>query len=249
MTDSMEYHIYMRPIPASVARLSVVAITLFFFLPPFVSSARAQINGVPASVTSPGFGGRAVNGPPASVTSLGPRGFAPGPQIPMASAANGSHRRDGHHRRHDGDNLGPVWYAVPVPYAIDNGAVDDDSEAGDNDPNYQGGPTVFDRRGSGARSYVPPMQDAPPAHARSADTDPGDPPTDPEPVQAATLLVFKDGHKLEVGNYAILGATLFDLTPGHSRKVVLADLDLEATRKANDDRGVTFQLPPSLQAN
>ncbi len=63
------------------------------------------------------------------------------------------------------------------------------------------------------------------------------------------LLVFKDGHKLEVGNYAIVGPTLFDLTPGHPRRVAFADLDLEATRQQNDDRGVTFQLPPSAQAN
>ena len=63
------------------------------------------------------------------------------------------------------------------------------------------------------------------------------------------LLVFKDGRKLEVGNYAIVGATLFDLTPGHTRKIALADLDLEATRQQNDDRGVAFQLPPPAQAN
>jgi hypothetical protein len=42
---------------------------------------------------------------------------------------------------------------------------------------------------------------------------------------------------------------LFDLTPGHARRVALADLDLEATRKQNDDRGVTFQLPQPPQAN
>ena len=29
----------------------------------------------------------------------------------------------------------------------------------------------------------------------------------------------------------------------------LADLDLEATRQQNDDRGITFQLPPPAQAN
>jgi hypothetical protein len=63
------------------------------------------------------------------------------------------------------------------------------------------------------------------------------------------LLVFKDGRKLEVGNYAIVGATLFDLTPGHPRKIALADLDLEATRRQNDDRGVTFELPTPPQGN
>jgi hypothetical protein len=52
-----------------------------------------------------------------------------------------------------------------------------------------------------------------------------------------------------VNNYAIVSQTLYDLTPGHPRKIALADLDLPATEKQNDDRGVTFQLPPSAQAN
>ncbi len=57
------------------------------------------------------------------------------------------------------------------------------------------------------------------------------------------MLIFKDGRKLELQNYAIIGPTLFDLTPGHARKVAVGDLDLEATRQQNDDRGITFQMP------
>jgi len=60
------------------------------------------------------------------------------------------------------------------------------------------------------------------------------------------MLVFKDGHSLEIGNYAIVGATLFDLTPGHPRRIPLADLDLDTTKKQNDDRGVNFEIPSSL---
>jgi hypothetical protein len=133
---------------------------------------------------------------------------------------------------------------VPLPYAVDIGDADDTAD--DNDPEYQGGPTVFDRRGSGAASYVPPVRDILQPHlAQSTDDDP--PP--PEPPQPATLLIFKDGRQLEVGNYAIVGANLFDLTPGHSRRVPLADLDLDATRRQNDDRGVSFQLPAAQAAN
>jgi hypothetical protein len=141
-------------------------------------------------------------------------------------------------------------YAVPVPYAIDIAATDDDTDdgarGGDSDADYQGGPTIFDRRGSGAASYIPPVKDVPRPHAVQ---DADGPAPDPEPPQEPTLLIFKDGRKLELRNYAIIGSTLFDLTPGHARRVALADLDLEATRKQNDDRGVTFQLPPSPQAN
>lgn len=235
MNGWVEYHRGMRPpILPRVAFLSAFAALLFF-----VSPSYAQVNGAPASVTSPGFGGRAVNGTPASVTSVGPHGYAPVPQVPLGAAANGAHHGEGHHhRRKDGTYGVPLMYAVPVPYAVGDDASDD---AADDDADHQGGPTVFDRRGQGAESYVPPVEDPPPAHAAQGD-DRG-----AEPVPVPTTLVFKDGHKLEVGNYAIVGATLFDLTPGHARKVALADLDLEATTKANDDRGVVFQLPPSLQ--
>ncbi len=70
-----------------------------------------------------------------------------------------------------------------------------------------------------------------------------DPPRDVPEVP--TALIFKDGHQVEVENYAILGQTLYDLTPGHSRKVALASLDLQATEKENDDRGIVFQVPAS----
>jgi hypothetical protein len=66
-------------------------------------------------------------------------------------------------------------------------------------------------------------------------------------AQPSTVLVFKDGHRSEVLNYAIVGNTLFDfdLAAGRTHKIVLADLDLPATRKANDERGVDFQIPAS----
>jgi hypothetical protein len=128
---------------------------------------------------------------------------------------------------------------------VDEGVASEDVDP-DNDPNEQGGPTVFDRHGSGARSYVAPMNNAPAAHAtQTADESSSDAADTTDP----TLLIFKDGHQMEVGNYAIVGTTLFDLTPGHQRRIALADLDLSATRLQNDNRGVVFQLPPSLQAN
>jgi len=248
MACGEEYHSSMRHLALF---LSLFALSMFL-----VPRSNAQINGAPSSVTSPGFGGRAVNGPPASVTSLGPRGYAPNPSVRFSTSApgrihNGNGNRDGHNRRHHyGEFTPPLMYAVPVPYAVDNGGPYDDqgyydNGDSDNDPNYQGGPTVFDRRGTGERSYIPPVNDASSnAPQQSAsDTEP-----DPEPVDP-TVLVFKDGHQLEVNNYAIVGATLFDLTPGHPRRIALADLNLDATRQQNDNRGVLFQLPPSAQAN
>jgi len=255
MTQVSEYHIAVRgSFSPSVAFLPALAVVLLFAL-----SAQAQVNGAPASVTSPGFGGRAINGPPASVTSLGPQGYTPTPQPPFFGAGDGFHRGDGHHgdgqqgdghrhHRQDSQSVGPVWYAVPVPYAVEGAPADDQQDAADSDADYQGGPTVFDRRGSGERSYVPPVKDAAPAHA-ARPTQEEAPAVEPDPPLPPTLLVFKDGRTVEVGNYAIVGNLLFDLTSGHRRKIVIADLDLEATRKQNDERGVTFQLPQTGRAN
>jgi hypothetical protein len=208
-----------------------------------VSPIEAQINGVPPSVTSPGFGGRPINGIPPSVTSLGPRGFTPGPNVAFPIAPH-PHRNGNEHRRHRDNNYAyPLIYAVPVPYVVDNDVVDD---SGEDDPDYQGGPTVFDRRGSGASSYIPGVRDVPPAHSSPAVEDP---PSDPAPAQEPTVLVFKDGRQVDVGNYAIVGAVLIDLTPGHSRRIAIADLDLDATRRQNENRGVIFQLPSLLPSN
>jgi hypothetical protein len=59
----------------------------------------------------------------------------------------------------------------------------------------------------------------------------------------ATLLVFRDQHKQEVKNYAIVGQTLWAFGSSRTQKIPLADLDLPATVKANDDRGVDFRVP------
>ncbi|PYX43862.1 MAG: hypothetical protein DMG79_21635 [Acidobacteria bacterium] len=226
--------------PASLALSSLLALIL-------ISTAHAQINGAPASVTSPGFGGHSVNGTPPSVTSLGPRGYAPNSRVTF-STPNAPRTFHGHHHRHNYVEYAPAL-VYAVPYAIDLGATDDaNADDPDGDPEYQGGPTLLDRRGHGASSYIPPVQDTYKPHAMQP-ADQSNAFADPDPPQEPTLLIFKDGRKLELRNYAIIGVTLFDLTPGHTRRIALADLDLDATRKQNDDRGITFQLPASAQAN
>jgi hypothetical protein len=167
---------------------------------------------------------------------------------------NGSgHGHDnGHHphRSSTGQIYYPYLYAVPVPYGsdvVDAGASDDD------DPEYQGGPTVFDRRGSGADSYVPPVAESSSASQSSgqdvAAGDVGEANSNPAEAFDPTILIFKDGHQIEIANYAIVNQTLYDLTLGHPRKIALSDLNLPATEKENDDHGVAFKLPPSAQVN
>jgi hypothetical protein len=59
-----------------------------------------------------------------------------------------------------------------------------------------------------------------------------------------TTLVYRDGHKSEVRNYAIVGDNLIDLTKSPVlKKIPLDSLDLVATRKQNEDNGVEFHTP------
>jgi hypothetical protein len=64
--------------------------------------------------------------------------------------------------------------------------------------------------------------------------------TDDDP---ATALVFRDQHVEEVHNYAIAGGTLWVLNQQTAKKIPLTQLDLAATARRNEDRGVDFQVP------
>ncbi len=199
-------------------------------------------HGVPASVTSFGFGGqRGFHGVPSSVTSPN-FGSVPfqfhRPLQPRPIFAPHRHRD----RRFGQPFYGSVIavpYAYPV-YADDPGA-DDSMEEQD----YRGGPTVFDRKGSGTEEYVRPERREKEGDERDYRVaSPAESGGQAEVAgQPRTILVFKDGRQLEILNYAIVGSTLFNLSDGLTRKVALADLDLAATVKQNDNRGVVFQLP------
>jgi len=63
-----------------------------------------------------------------------------------------------------------------------------------------------------------------------------------------TVLVFRDQHKQEVSNYAIVGQTLWNFTGKGTERIPLADLDLTATADANDARGISFRIPSSNEA-
>ncbi len=66
----------------------------------------------------------------------------------------------------------------------------------------------------------------------------------PETQAPRTVLVFRDGRREEVRNYAVAGQTLWVFSEERARKVPVADLDLQATRTANEERGVEFAARP-----
>jgi len=82
-----------------------------------------------------------------------------------------------------------------------------------------------------------------------AEADAGKPvtrhPTHPEPP---TVLVFRDGHREQIPEYAIVGATLYASADywqsGHwTKNIQLSALNIPATIQANHEAGVSFTLP------
>jgi hypothetical protein len=194
-----------------------------------------KVHGTPPSVTSPGFGGtgNAPHGLPPSVTSAGFGHFG---SVPSPAQH--------HHRRNPG--YGAVYYfPYAYPYVVDgpptDASYDDDGEQ------EEGGPVSDSRRTRGSVT----------AASSNADlSSAGDQPSRASlvaqvdaPPQPDTVLVFKDGHEVEIANYAIVGTTLYDLSQDRRWKIQLSELDLPATIKENDNRGLDFQLPANTQAN
>ncbi len=264
MVCKVGYDSYVKGLnPATVAVFTLWLAGLAFLVS--TPAVNAQINGTPASVTSTNFGGHlnSTPGVPASITSLGPNGLQPrgpfftqpacctNPLFPMNP--NPPSNRRHHHQGQFFPGGGAVYvpYAYPVVVGDAGDAAEEDApQENQRDDEYRGGPTIFDRRGSGqAAPYAD--DHARPAHRAEAETEvaPSAQAETPVPDQPQTILVFKDGHQLEVQNYAVIGDSLYDLTPGRHHKVPLADLDLASTAKQNDDRGIDFRLPPKPETN
>ena len=62
-------------------------------------------------------------------------------------------------------------------------------------------------------------------------------------LHSLTELVFQDKHTQEIQNYAIVGQTFWIFDGPQTKKISISELDVPATIKANDARGVDFQLP------
>jgi hypothetical protein len=62
-------------------------------------------------------------------------------------------------------------------------------------------------------------------------------------VALPTILVFRDGHQVEAQGYAVVGQSIWVLTEQTSSRMLLSDLDVEATQRLNAARGVRFLLP------
>ena len=209
-----------------------------------------QFHGTPASVTSPGVDGR-PRGIAASVTdptfgsSMANRGHVPG-------------NFGGHHHHRSTPVFAVPYYGyyglpyyyysdyqqteaqqapepqqAPPPQVIVIKEESSSSNTGDEDSRYGG--HSFDSREESRDSRHDPAPQAQPAPAPKAAE---------EQLVPMTTLVYRDGHKSEVLNYAIVGGNLIDLTKSPvMKKIPLDSLDLVATRHENEENGVDFHLP------
>ena len=225
----------------------------------------AQIHGIPPSVTSiqnhfPPY----LPNVPASVTSLGPFGYVGPPAFPVYPPVSGpfpgrhssgfgygcGFRNGCGYRKGYGYSGGA--YVVPVYAPIIDASYGDDPGA----PGpymYSGPPTeqaphiIVDMPPAKRSPVADDNEDnLPPVASKAARSSDAPSPPDATPI-GPTVLVFRDGHHQEVSNYAIMGQTVF-VFDGRRQKIALGDLDVPATVKANDDRGIEFQIPKAKKS-
>lgn len=245
-------------------RLTIVVVVIV--LVGLTQIMQGQVRGVPPSVTSVAPGRQFLPGP--SVTSLGPRGWNHSPVL-LGNPGLGHRRFD--HRGGSVFGGGSIFgggsvfggygsyayaypvYVTPYPYVYDQGYTESSTNPStmyQPDPNYAGELGLRDPRktqnqpASAQRTYPETEQlESATARKQPANETASDNAGSTAEPQPTTVLIFKDGHKLEVTNYVIQGKTLYNLGDEGPRKVALADLNVEETIIQNDDRGVEFKLP------
>jgi len=130
--------------------------------------------------------------------------------------------------------IGPYSYAYPYDMGYDDsGASPNSAPAGPD------GPYGYDAESAAQEQPAPRMPYTPPSDQAQASPV-------PESAEAVTL-VFKDGRPTEqIHNYILTRTTLY-VRDQRPRNIPTDQLDLAATAKANQDTGIDFQLPGTLQ--
>lgn len=93
-------------------------------------------------------------------------------------------------------------------------------------------------------------------NAAASDVQPGPekqtaaaPAPQPERELPAAVLVLRDQSRVEVKNFAIVGDTLIEFLPNARKRIPLSDIDLPATIRENDARGIDFHVPPAKKGS
>jgi hypothetical protein len=249
--------------------LLAIGAAVLAFVPVSAHAQGIRFHGIPSSATSPGPNGES-HGIPASVTSPTFDNTHHG-RVFVGGNVN-QQRRFGQFRDQHGRRMVVVPVYIPgysLPYYMyePEQAVVPEEQPADNAPAVAEPParTIFERRSTTVADY--PDDDAMDSRygehyldyreerrrkpAKAHDSEAPAKPTDENQLAEArpdslpsTVLIFKDGHRSEIHDYAIVGDNLFDLGIVHvMKKIPLAMLDIPATRKENEQNGVDFRLP------
>jgi|HubBroStandDraft_5_1064220.scaffolds.fasta_scaffold128836_2 hypothetical protein len=160
---------------------------------------------------------------PLASRGFNPRGF---------NRFNGLRFRNGFRNNCRGYGCGYGWGLDPY-WWWDGSSYDQDQEEQTGLANEMNQQSLYEQRMR--------QQDGQDVYARSAPP----PPHPSERTEAAdpTVLIFRDQHQQEIQNYAIVGQTVWVFAPQHTQKIPLSDLDIPATTRINDERGVDFRVP------
>ena len=239
-----------RPIVRHPFSFSSSFFTLLALAVAISVSASAQVYMHPPTTTT--VDGHSL-APAPSVTSVGSsvgRGHMPPPAPSVTSIPNYGYKPNGayHNGRYGhGNGYGYVggWaYAIPYYYPADDSAYGYDYVGAGNPDLYSGPPGPVDPSLHIVAEQPPLNPYLRSMPAPEAQVQPEPPPRqlpDDKPGES-TILVYRNGHHEEVNSYAIMGDSLYVFDQGR-KKVSLSELDIAATVKANDDRGVEFRLP------
>jgi len=193
-----------------------------------------------------------------SVTSLGPRGFTGGMGFHGGRTAIVHHptprafARPFVHDRFFFRNRWPYYgyYGYYYPY-YPYGYFDYDySDYSANDyPRTQDNSALYAEI-QRLRDDIADLREAQARAAEQSDARPPQAPrpqakaeTTPAPAYPPVSFVFRDGRQLEARNYAIVGYNFWIMDDGMTKRYPLSQLDLQATARINEERGVPFQLP------
>ena len=124
----------------------------------------------------------------------------------------------------------PAYYPMATYYGYDSSAQYDEQRAMAREIDQLSYEVERLREEGAERSYASAPPASPKAETRQ---EPGRP----------TVLVFRDKHIQEVENYAITGETLWVFNEQRAKKIPLSELDVPATTKLNEERGLEFKVP------
>ena len=190
--------------------------------------------------------------PPAGPAPLGSRSLGPGFLNGtgfIGTSSNGGGRSHSSGRRGDRRSVPVGYYMAPYyypfgdygtssfsPYPYD--PTDEPNPAANADVTANLLGDQIQRLSAQVEQLRSEQQPAPPANASQA-------PQEAPPAAAPITVVLRDGHRLQVANYAVMDRVFWDFSKQPARRIAVADIDVAASAKATEAAGGEF---PELAA-